>query len=312
MSRPESGTWFLLTDARAWLTLVGMASTGEARLGQRRPELDGLRGVAILLVLVGHSGPVALYPVAWLGVVVFFALSGFLITSLLLRERAATGQIALGAFWLRRARRLLPALSVVLVAGTLFLDTFGPLLPVIGYYGNWVSAGGDSLGYWAHTWSLAIEEQFYIAWPLLLLALPTRRAVATACVVGIVWSVTAMVLYWSDFNRVYHGTDTRMWALLLGALVAAASFNTSRWPAFLSFAALRWFGLRSYAIYLWHYPLALVFVREEIPGGRVSGILAALVVAEASWWLVERPFQCRASGRAQHPNLIKGHIPAAR
>lgn len=265
------------------------------RLG-RRPALDGLRGVAILLVLVGHSGPVPLQPVAWVGVTLFFGLSGFLITALLLEERADYRRINLAAFWRRRAIRLLPALFLMLAATGAFLTGAGfhvDPFPVVAYYGNWVQATGGDLDFWRHTWSLSIEEQFYVVWPLIVVVLPTRRAVTIACLLGIGWSVGATVVLGSDFARVYNGTDTRMWTLLLGCLIAARLVGTTRQlpasPPWLSAKPLRWLGRRSYGIYLWHYPLTLLMPP-------LVGIALGGVIAELSWRYVEQPLT-RRSGR---------------
>lgn len=261
--------------------------SGAWRLGHR-PALDGLRGVAILLVLIGHSGPVVLQPVAWVGVTVFFGLSGFLITALLLEERATKGRIRLGAFWVRRARRLLPALLVmVAVTGALLVGSGVSVepLPVFGYYANWSQAAGDNLGIWRHTWSLAIEEQFYLVWPLLLSLLPTKRAVTIACAVGIAVSLGLSATLHADFDRVYYGTDTRAWALLAGCLIAArlvGSARQTRRSSWLCASSLRWFGRRSYGIYLWHYPLTLLI-------DPLAGIALSLILAELSWQYVEEP-----------------------
>ena len=158
---------------------------------QHQPALDGLRGAAVAGVLLFHAGHLR---GGYLGVDVFFVLSGFLITSLLLAEGARTGTVALGAFWARRARRLLPALLAVLafvavyslvVASAAERTTIrGDGLATLGYFANWraIFSGTD---YWAlfrspspleHTWSLAIEEQFYLVWPLLLVAHCGRAA----------------------------------------------------------------------------------------------------------------------------------------
>ena len=176
-------------DARAGAHEVSSqatdASDGAPRL-RHEPALDGLRGVAVAGVLLFHGGHLA---GGFLGVDAFFVLSGFLITTLLLAEARSRGRIALGAFWGRRARRLLPALVCVLAAVALYAAVWakpdelatirGDALATIGYFANW-RAIATSRDYWAlfrnpspldHTWSLAIEEQFYLVWPLLVAVL---------------------------------------------------------------------------------------------------------------------------------------------
>ena len=213
-----------------------------AHLGYR-PALDGLRAVAVLAVMLYHGG------VSWtvggfLGVDVFFVLSGFLITSLLVKEWSRTGRIGLRAFWLRRARRLLPAVILMLLAVLAYAVVVpqqqaglrGASLSTLAYVSNWwFMLSGQS--YFAqfvepsmlrHTWSLAIEEQFYILFPLVLVALlgrlrlrtPTLRVVLLG---GAITSAVLMAALYdpaSDPSRAYYGTDTRMQALLLGAVLA--------------------------------------------------------------------------------------------
>ncbi len=201
-----------------------------------RPALDGIRAVAVAAVLVFHGG-LAFLPGGFLGVDAFFVLSGFLITSLLIVERARTGRIQLVRFWGRRARRLLPALLLMLLAVVIaahWLLAPGDLVPVRGdalaallYVANWrmIFRGSDYFALTAapsplqHTWSLGIEEQFYLLWPLLVVALRgSRRAMLTACVVGGVAStaLAALLYHPTDANRAYYGTDSRAVALLVG------------------------------------------------------------------------------------------------
>ncbi|MGE5829970.1 MAG: acyltransferase family protein [Micromonosporaceae bacterium] len=210
-----------------------------------RPALDGVRALAVTAVLLFHGG-VGVLRGGFLGVDAFFVLSGFLITSLLLAERARNGRIRLSAFWVRRARRLLPALLVLLVvvvaafrsvlAGTEVTLLRGDALAALGYIANWrmIYRGSDYFAQNAspsplqHTWSLGIEEQFYLLWPLLVvagLALTARRgraALLTITLVGATASmVTAALLYRPlDSNRAYFGTDARAQALLIGAALA--------------------------------------------------------------------------------------------
>ncbi|HEX2736989.1 MAG TPA: acyltransferase family protein, partial [Acidimicrobiia bacterium] len=204
------------------------------------PGLDGLRAISVLAVVAFHAG-ITRVTGGFLGVEVFFVISGYLITSLLLSERRKTGHVSLRRFWLRRARRLLPALlamvAVVVAYAVLFLpDSVSGLkrdaLGALTYTSNWVQIFGH-LSYFEsagrspllqHLWSLAIEEQFYVVWPLLLLlglffVGRTRTAwiVAGATVASWIW---AMVLYAPTNSRSYYGTDTRAAGLLIGALLA--------------------------------------------------------------------------------------------
>ena len=154
------------------------------------PGLDGLRALSVVAVICYHAG-FSWMRGGWIGVEVFFVVSGFLITSLLLDEREASGRSDLGRFWLRRARRLLPALAVVLATVAVVTLAVGSAaergdmrrdLPwALGYLGNWGQIVGD-VPYYAgdppllrHLWSLAIEEQFYLLWPLAFVALVRSR-----------------------------------------------------------------------------------------------------------------------------------------
>lgn len=213
--------------------------------------LDGLRGVAVALVVVYHFAPQAL-PGGFLGVDVFFVLSGFLITSLVLVEVRDTGRLDVRAFYVRRLRRLLPAL--LLVVGVLALYAWWWATPgeldrlrehalwTLGYLANWrfvfdgttytdLVAGQSPL---RHTWSLAIEEQFYVVFPTLVLGLGVlvgwrsghlRRTVLWVGVAGAVASAVWMAVLWGDGgdpSRGYYGTDTRAHALLVGVALGAA------------------------------------------------------------------------------------------
>ena len=216
----------------------------EARGTNRVAALDGLRALAVIAVLCFHS------QFSWarggfLGVSLFFTLSGYLITSLLLDEQARAGRISLRAFWTRRARRLLPAawlaLAGVLVFGVTVATTDqlrslrGDVLAAFAYVANWrfyfsgrsyeqlFSAPSPVL----HFWSLAIEEQFYILFPVVLIGVFVlargRRAVVAGCfVAGIIASITASIVLVNSAgeSRVYYGSDTRAAELLVGALLA--------------------------------------------------------------------------------------------
>jgi peptidoglycan/LPS O-acetylase OafA/YrhL len=209
------------------------------------PALDGIRAIAVALVLADHGGVPGLSG-GFLGVDVFFVLSGFLITSLLLDEFHRSGRIRLTDFWIRRARRLLPALLVMVLAVVAARQWFSPeataslrddAVASFFWVANWafVAQRTDYFSQGAppsplqHTWSLGVEEQYYLLWPVLLIAVAAlfwarlRLAVFVLAVVGVIASATVAIAYTSDasLNRVYFGTDTRAQALLVGAAAAA-------------------------------------------------------------------------------------------
>jgi peptidoglycan/LPS O-acetylase OafA/YrhL len=205
-------------------------TVGRDRLGYI-PALDGLRGVAIVLVIACHyfrfpldGGPV--------GVGLFFVLSGFLITTLLLEERADSGGVRIGRFYARRARRLLPALAVLLVVYLVVRGAKGEdgvaVAAAAGLYvGNVVQAFGvdDVLSgtCLAHLWSLAQEEQFYLVWPfLLLLGLRARRVLLwlSLALAALIVYRAALTLGGASAARLYYAPDTRADALLAGAVLA--------------------------------------------------------------------------------------------
>ncbi len=216
------------------------------------PALDGVRGIAVALVLAYHFEVPGLGG-GFLGVDLFFVLSGFLITSLLLREFASTGRIDLVRFWLRRARRLLPAVFLFIGIAALFAATASPfdkaslrgdLLSSIFYVTNWrfITVGQSYFAEYAtpspvrHLWSLAIEEQFYILWPILVLGalaviMRSRRRLAARFVAAILVAAAAasavlLAISWNetDPSLAYYSTLTRAHELLLGALGAALLF----------------------------------------------------------------------------------------
>ncbi|MES3667054.1 acyltransferase, partial [Mycobacterium intracellulare] len=229
------------------------------------PALDGLRAIAVALVLIGHGGIPGVSG-GFIGVDVFFVLSGFLITSLLLDELGRTGRIDLTGFWIRRARRLLPALVLMVLT----VAAARQLLPERSLTGlrddaiaafmwlaNWrfVAQKADYFTQGAppsplqHTWSLGVEEQYYFVWPLLLVAVTlalaarARRRFTRATVggvrfatfviatVGALASAALAIVMVSDGtrDRIYFGTDTRAQALLVGA--SAAALLVRDWPS---------------------------------------------------------------------------------
>ena len=193
------------------------ASPHRWQLGYR-PALDGLRGVAILTVLAWHVGIPGMAGAGQAGVTLFFVLSGFLITAILVEEHARTGHIDFGRFYRRRAARLFPALLLLLAAASVMVLIVRPaggaiaILAALFYVANWVQASSIDLFPIQHTWTLAIEEQFYIVWPLLLsvLLMVRRRWALYAVLAGFVVS-TALRYYfgpWAE-DRALWGTDVR-------------------------------------------------------------------------------------------------------
>jgi peptidoglycan/LPS O-acetylase OafA/YrhL len=235
---------------------------------ERRPgirALDGLRAVAVGLVLADHGGIPGMAG-GFLGVDVFFVLSGFLITSLLLDEMGRTGRIDLANFWIRRARRLLPALILMVLTVAVGRQFFAPeaiaslrddAVAAFFWVANWMFVA-DKTGYFAqgtppsplkHAWSLGVEEQYYIFWPLVLVAVAVvlaaharrrttratigavRLTVFVLATLGALGSAATAILLASNAtrDRVYFGTDTRAQALLVGA--AASALLVGDWPA---------------------------------------------------------------------------------
>jgi peptidoglycan/LPS O-acetylase OafA/YrhL len=350
------------------------------------PGLDGLRAVAVLAVIAYHL------QLGWaqgglLGVGVFFTLSGYLITDLLLGQRDVVGHLRLGDFWIRRARRLLPALFLMLavvVAWVTLLDRSqlpalrGDVVAAAVYLSNWWNIVREA-SYFArfgppppleHLWTLAVEEQFYLVWPLLLwLGLRYARGhyrLAGLTLAAAALSATAMALLYQpgvDPTRVYEGTDTRAFGLLLGAalamvwpsrhlhadlalgrrllldgvgvvglvVIALLIWQTDQYSAFLyrggilllsvatvmvvaalahpasllgpalGWRPLRWIGVRSYGIYLWHWPI-IVLTTPNVQRGvnlpvAILQVGATVAVAALSWRFVEEPIRRGALGR---------------
>jgi peptidoglycan/LPS O-acetylase OafA/YrhL len=326
---------------------------------RRVAALDGLRSVAVMLVFAGHSNP-TLLPGGFMGVELFFVISGYLITSLLLSERASTGEISLRRFYIRRALRLFPALIVVVVVvtpiavvqnigGRPILDAIAALTYVTDFYG--IAFGHISL--LRHTWSLAVEEQFYLVWPVFLIFLLRRRLPVPAiliglCVIGLAigFAFDGTYVHHHPFVVDYLPTShlpelasgillafaelpqPSRWLVRLTSLpvalvavvalaVAQFTFNGGGWwqypfatvicwplvahlvihPGSLVSAALRlrplvWLGRRSYAVYLWHYPIVLlIFLNTPLTGwlNFAVALPLTLLIAAVSWRLVESP-----------------------
>jgi peptidoglycan/LPS O-acetylase OafA/YrhL len=290
---------------------------GEAwRLG-RRPGLDGVRGFAVLLVLALHWWP-ATFPGGYLGVDLFFVLSGFLITRLLIEEAERTGRVDLRRFYLRRAARLMPALAVLL----LVCAAVPSVWMVAAYGANWARIDGHLIGGpLEHTWSLAIEEQFYLLWPVCFLAVK-RLQRPVLLLGGLVVLVMFHRVGTTDADWAVNGFDTRADGLLVGCAVAftipvlarwggwtrlavasvaalvgmtVAGFEAHRYgytlvallcvPLVLgglthpTFGVLRWMGRLSYSLYLWHYPVTWWLRGGDIRNTSAATTASAIAVS---------------------------------
>jgi peptidoglycan/LPS O-acetylase OafA/YrhL len=343
----------------------------------RAPGLDGVRALAVLAVLGFHESLPWLRG-GFLGVDVFFVLSGFLITDILATKFGRDGNVGLRTFWQRRARRLLPALGLMLLTVTAAVTVLEPtqrntlppaLLGAVTYTSNWWQAFAH-VSYFSlygpppvfqHLWSLAVEEQFYLIWPLVVtvvLVLLRNRALrvlfAWAAAAASAYVMYAIYVPGKDPSLVYYGTDTHASALLIGAALALTwplktvaatagklrlSFDVlgaigllvlgwaawhfggadsfvypyglviaalaagglvlaaaapGRIAALLSWTPLRWLGVRSYGIYLWHWPVIAITVGIDPRGANTLGARAidAIVpigLAAASWHWLEEP-----------------------
>jgi peptidoglycan/LPS O-acetylase OafA/YrhL len=270
-----------------------------------RPALDGIRAVAVLAVFGYHLGYRWLRG-GFLGVDVFFVLSGYLITGLLLTEHQRTGRISLAGFWVRRARRLLPALFLLILVVALWLHSNAPIfeLPLrradlvwtLFYGANWhfIASGQDYFAQFAsasplrHAWSLAVEEQFYLVWPLIVVGVLTagmnrRWRIGIVCGAGVVVSVAAMALLYDpgDPSRAYYGTDTRIHQPLIGALLAVF---LSRRPSWLPTRAVSTFTAAGAAMAL----LSGFLFLSDTSAAYYRGLsLGVAVCAAALIWAVE-------------------------
>jgi len=353
------------------------SSRAQGKLGYQ-PSLDGLRAISVLAVILYHAD-MRWVPGGFLGVEVFFVVSGFLITALLVEERHHNGSVSLRSFWARRARRLLPALYVLLIVVPVTMLLFfrdaagrlgGDVLAALFYVSNWWQIFLDE-SYFAqagrppvlrHLWSLAVEEQFYIIFPIVFVWMlsrhgrdRTRNVLVAVAVLSALWMAW---LYSPDVDpsRVYFGTDTRLSGLLLGAvlalvwtpwrsrarpskaagpmlevagvaalawlvwffhrvnefdpfvyrggfllldvccviLIAVLVHPSTRLDRLLSWGPLVWVGVRSYSIYLWHWPIFMVTRPDlDLPFRGlpvlVLRIVLTLAAAELSYRFVEQP-----------------------
>ena len=264
-----------MTDATLVHERADTPSATTAVTGRHLPALNGLRGVAVIGVVAYHL-QLGWAKGGYLGVDLFFVLSGFLITTLLLEEWAGSGRINLAAFWGRRARRLLPALFLVVAALALYLvcnavfggpganglidlsGLRGDAIATLLYVNNWhlIYAHQSYFAQFStpsplqHTWSLAIEEQFYLVWPLVLLVLLRfgrrgwrRLGVTLTVVLGVGSSVLMAVLFNppADPSRIYYGTDTRLFDLMAGATLAFLAASRGQ-PGARARRTLHWVG----------------------------------------------------------------------
>ena len=283
------------------------------------PGIDAMRALAVLAVFGYHAG-LDWVPGGFLGVDVFFVISGYLITSLLLREFRGTGHIELGRFWLRRARRLLPAVGVLIAVAMIVsaiaepdkIDQIrGDALASLFYFANWhfifahtsyfEQFGRPSL--FTHLWSLSVEEQFYLFWPLIFAAgmkLFGRGRLLLGVLAGAIGSV---VLAWilfdpgHDASRIYYGTDTHAVGLLAGVALALVWSPTElRLPQIvgplvgpildalgviaLGYLILSFVHVHDYDLALWHGGYAWIAIATALllaalahPAARLGGII---------------------------------------
>lgn len=290
-----------------------------ARLRQVK-GLDGLRGLAVLAVVIYHFFGDIL-PGGYLGVDLFFVLSGFLITSLLVREYRVNNTISLKDFWIRRFRRILPAALVTLFIVTAIVTAIGgdiavgireQFLGTLFFVNNWTQIATsqsyfaeNEVQVFAHYWSLAVEEQFYIIWPLVTLGIfvftqrrlrrSPRRVPMLVTALLAVLSAAAMALLFTpgeDPTRVYYGTDTHAFGLLIGAFLSLALTSTRNdprvdsWPSAGKFEA-RLAGAIG-ALALVGYVFQLLFMGDDLAVTYQGGLLLTSVLGVLMIWGVIR------------------------
>lgn len=264
-------------------------------------ELDGLRALAVLTVILSHSG---LHDTVggWMGVDVFFVLSGYLITTILLREYQRNSTLRLGRFYLKRFLRLYPALLLLYVVGFAFYRYLGNRGTFRGYlttvelgatYVQNLALGltGQPYGQLGHTWSLATEEQFYLVWaPLLLLTLRYRWATVATLVAGTTGSLLSLFLTThpnplTGLPNTYYRPDTRCNELFLGCLLAILLDRIG--PCLQRWAVVGWIlgplclgGLVELEVYACYHSRQLYFPQEELAAGLLSvGLVGGLCMA---------------------------------
>ena len=271
------------------------------------PGLDGLRALAVVAVIAYHS-EIESVPGGFLGVEIFFVISGYLITALLLEEFNLNSAINLRQFWVRRARRLLPALFLYIGGAVAFaysmaedvVPTKGEVLSTLGYVYNWFGIFQEisytdvfeRKNFFHHLWSLAVEEQFYLFWPILLLCLQRyihRKVTISLLILGITSSAFLMWTMYQPFEdplRVYYGTDTRASGLLIGVLLAYIwrPWNAEKSELFPKGKdALLPVGLGALGILIWanmHYTLLMPDTDQLFRGGfLITSIVTAVVIA---------------------------------
>lgn len=237
------GSTSLGTRMRSWIQAEHVPPAA-GRLGHR-PELDGLRGIAVALVVLAHAGVAGVSLGGQVGVEMFFVLSGFLITTMLLEG----DRLDLRNFYARRARRLLPALILFLVVMGAAAAVVGDRRSMVGvgvgatYVSNVARVRSIDLGWLNHLWSLAVEEHFYLLWPLVVIGCGRRsRTVGLAAAFGLVTSAAwryELAIGGTGWNRLYNGTDTRICGILAGAVLSVLVRQGLRMPV----TALGGFGL---------------------------------------------------------------------
>ncbi|HEX2754960.1 MAG TPA: acyltransferase [Candidatus Limnocylindrales bacterium] len=296
-----------------------------------------MRGLAIVLVLIEHTatspaGYLLRIAPAMAGVTVFFVLSGYLITGLLARERP----IGLRNFYARRAIRLGPAL-LVLITAVVVLSILGRnpfpwqpgVISSLFYVSNWADVAGIPTGLLGHTWSLSIEEQFYLVWPVIMLTVPRRWLLPLS--VGL--AVSGCLLYFLNVGPVYYSTLTNGGAILAGCAIALAERQLPRIAGLLGIALIivaaaivsqalavvgavllllgpvdalipiAPVGRRAYSLYLWSWPFAYLV-------GGAAALPLTIIAAELSYRLVEQPVRHRFHGRfAPHRGRMTVDLP---